>query len=413
MDDTPSSDIASRVYPIIIFTSLSIGCISFTTQASTASASAQQVTGQGHTRRVVGDAKSVEDVLESVRDVAIDYHGQAKHDSTKDEGKLLKERYVDVGALSNEKKRKCDKGFVNCVNGFVKGSRNTITCKDACGGSCCVGNSKFPDACEKFTGQICKDQSCSGEKACTYASIKSVIYSCQGSYACSEAAISCANPNGCGAYNAVTGRIGPVVNSCNGYRACDRAGYADGHIGSIQDSCNGYAACLGAGRLGGMVLSIQNSCNDEFACTTVGSRGAVGSIKNSCGGFFACVGAGELGSVGSIRDSCLGNKACYFAGAFGVGIGGVGSIEESCIGLKSCSGLGADVGGGAGSLFQSCNGDSACRFAGARDGLSWELDSPEPDAVGTGLIDSNLIGCCNEPELCEGANEATLPLDCM
>ncbi len=422
------------------------------------STTAQQVSGRGRTRKL-GNAKSVEDILESVHDV-VD-HQQAKQDSTKDGGKLLKDRYLaDVGVLVNAKKTKCTKGFVNCVNGFVKGSGNAITCKDACGGSCCVGNSAFPNACENFTGQICKDQSCSGKKACMYGSVKSVVYSCQGDYACYKAAVpTCPFPPFCGTYKAVTGSIGPVVNSCNGDHACVWAGSTDGRIGSIMDSCNGMYACFYAGG-GGRIQSIQNSCNDDRACLLIGRRGRVGAIQNSCGGYTACLGGGENGFVGSIKDSCFGFFTCAEIGAFGGGIGGVESIRDSCIGdfscshaatiggsigyirdscidtgacfgagladgrvlsidescdgIASCSALGAADGGGTGSLFQSCNGASACSSAGAADEFTLgDNFNGAMDAVGTGPIVSDLMGCCNGPELCDGANEDTLPPDCL
>jgi hypothetical protein len=426
----------------------------------TSLAAAQQLSSRGRTFKV-GDAKSAEDILESVHDVVTDYHRQADH-------KLPEERNADVGVLAKAKKKKCTKGFVNCVNGFVKGSGNAITCKDACSGSCCVGNSAFPDACEKFTGQICKDQSCSGKKACTNASIKSVVNSCRGSSACYKVAVPCPSPTysyGCKDYNAVTGRVGPVVNSCTGDEACALAGSADGRIGSIQDSCNGKSACYAAGGLGGRVQSIRNSCNDDRACLLIGRRGQVGSIQNSCGGYTACRFLGDDGYVGSIKDSCFGYGACAETGAFDNDIGGVESIKDSCkgdsscahtatnggsigsirdscidsgacfgaggfggnvlsivgscIGIASCSGLGIGVGGGTGKLVQSCNGASACSSAGAADGYTGAGDQSGVDfgfgvldTVGTGPIDSNMRGCCNGPELCDGVNEVTLPVNC-
>jgi hypothetical protein len=431
------------------------------------SATAQQVSGRGRTRKV-GDAKSVEDIiLESIHDdLVTDYHQQqAKLDSTKDDSKLLKKRYADVGVLANAKKTKCTTGVIDCVNGFVKGSRNSITCADACSGSCCVGW----EACDEFTGSICKDQSCSGERACTSGSIKSVINSCQGYHACYQAASPCPYPYlsfaTCSTYNNVSGRIQPVVNSCNGDRACAFAGSVNGRIGFITDSCNGFAACATAGWRGGSVQSIQNSCNDRMACVDIGGRGGnVGSVQNSCGGVSACLLAARKGSIGSIQDSCFGYSACLFTGGqprgvaivrgvgnikgscigeyscsdagisggyvgsirdscigtgacFGAGesYGSVLSIDESCDGIVSCSGLGAAGGGGTGSLFQSCNGASACSSAGAADGFTHYRDYGFTvlDAVGRGPIDSDLIGCCNGPELCKSAKEATLPSDCI
>ncbi len=63
---------------------------------SSSTTTAQQVSGRGRTRKV-GDAKSIEDIVESIYDEVAEYGQQAKQDSTKDNSKLLKERYADVG----------------------------------------------------------------------------------------------------------------------------------------------------------------------------------------------------------------------------------------------------------------------------------------------------------------------------
>ena len=67
-----------------------------------------------------------------------------------------------------------------CVGGIVSG--DTKTCHDECAGGCCTfddGGSLF-DACDGFTGKVCRDGSCNGEQACDGATIKSVVNSCRG-----------------------------------------------------------------------------------------------------------------------------------------------------------------------------------------------------------------------------------------
>jgi len=110
--------------------------------------------------------------------------------------------------------------FVDCRNGmeYVSGTGTGKTCLDACGGyptgDCCVGDSTENDACQDATVKICKDNSCSGNRACF----------------------------GVGrSYNGGTGHVGGIVNSCKGSAACNTAGQgrgssASGSVGVIKVS---------------------------------------------------------------------------------------------------------------------------------------------------------------------------------
>ncbi len=72
----------------------------------------------------------------------------------------------------------CTPGYVDCVNGndSVTGS----SCAAACGVSCCGGN----QACDQFTGKVCKDGSCTGNMACYMANLSFVVNRCIGVDAC-------------------------------------------------------------------------------------------------------------------------------------------------------------------------------------------------------------------------------------
>jgi hypothetical protein len=146
----------------------------------------------------------------------------------------------------------CTAGFVDCVDGIVRGSVFT-TCADACGPTgCCVGDY----ACDSFTGKVCIDGSCSGAFACTYAYIPS------------------------------------VVNSCMGDFACYATGY-DGTVGNISNSCNAYDACCYMSEYGGTAGKIDFSCNEFKACESVAYKGSIGNLSFSCNATSACKGAGS------------------------------------------------------------------------------------------------------------------------
>ena len=87
----------------------------------------------------------------------------------------------------------CTQGYVDCDNGFVRGSEPPISCRESCNlYYCWVGTSY---ACEYFTGKICKDGSCSADrkewirnkhinKPCHRSKIDFVVNSCIDNYAC-------------------------------------------------------------------------------------------------------------------------------------------------------------------------------------------------------------------------------------
>ena len=159
-----------------------------------------------------------------------------------------------------------------CVDGYTAGG---VSCEEECARRCCVGS----DACDGFTGEVCKDDtSCFGEEACRDAN------------------------------------IGIVAHGCNGMRACDHVGYDDGgYVGSVSDSCNGKRACYWAASYGGKVDEItDDSCKGEKACYYVaGYYGHVSLINNSCKGDKACVYAAcDEGSCGGIENSCNAASAC-------------------------------------------------------------------------------------------------------
>lgn len=161
-------------------------------------------------------------------------------------------------------------GHVDCDHGLVRDGDGT-TCEVACDGKCCGG----PDACDDFTGIVCKDGSCSSTSgACQSANIPLVMNSCKDGYqVCLEAGN--------------LGTVGSIVNSCVGEAACMFLGRS-GEVGSVTDSCIGKSACDTAGYDGGYVGDIFGSCNFGYSCTQLGSVGEVGNVMNSCNGQTAC-----------------------------------------------------------------------------------------------------------------------------
>lgn len=168
----------------------------------------------------------------------------------------------------------CTAGFLDCFNGKVRGT--STLCSTACSGNCCVGT----DACKSFTGQICKDGSCSGTKACAYANIPYVVKSCKALEACNSAGYdgtvgsivnSCNHEKSCAYAGEEGGKTGDITNSCGAKRACYSAGTnPSGGVGKIIDSCNAYAACrtAGAGYItAGIITSdLVNCCNTQNVC---------------------------------------------------------------------------------------------------------------------------------------------------
>ena len=179
-------------------------------------------------------------------------------------------------------------GYVDCVNGFVRGD-STTTCETACGGSCCVGQ----EACRQFTGKVCRDGSCGGSNACVRATIPWVVNSC-------------------------------TSNSASGGSACFQAGAEKTNIGAMVNSCQGWSACftLGGGNVGGCrtcigkVGEIRNSCLGDLACKRLSyAGGQVGNIMSSCKGVQACENVADKQTgrcdQGNLEDQCNGQQSCY------------------------------------------------------------------------------------------------------
>mmetsp|Transcript_25951 Transcript_25951/g.47724 ORF Transcript_25951/g.47724 Transcript_25951/m.47724 type:complete len:366 (+) Transcript_25951:255-1352(+) len=262
---------------------------------------------------------------------------------------------ADTGILFREKSTPsrrlaatCTDGSVVCVDGYA----DNETCEVACDGMCCV--SEDNDACDDFTGEVCKDGvSCSGDRAC---------------------------------YGA---KVDMIVNGCNGTIACFSAG-SGGSIGGIYNSCQGdTAACFFAG-YGGSIGEIYNSCLGYNTCSAAGYGGNISAIQNSCLGYKACAGAASYsGNIGNISSSCHGNFTCYYAAGFG---GSIGNILDSCEGVNACN-YAAYKGGLIAGIKNACNADSACYAAGRNSTIS-----------------SEMYDCCNMGSAC--ANITTLPAEC-
>lgn len=327
----------------------------------------------------------------------------------------------------------CTTSFVDCVDGFVRGT--AITCFDQCAGACCKYDSVLGavDACEGFTGKVCMDtNSCIGERACEDANILSpavMVMSCKGDYACFKAA-------------SKGGSIGSITDSCNADYACYYAAAYGGSIRSMSDSCNGYKACNYAAAYGGSTGSIIGSCNIyDFSCFYLGYRygnvgdvvnscdginscreiaaygGTIGSITESCIGLYACYGLGERGgTVGNVNSACTDGFSCFYGGA---DRGVIGNIANSCSAFLSCDSLGRGK-GKAGHVTDSCTGANSCQYAGHSRGSIGDIAQScrSDDActgAGSGLngrITSNLMSCCNTGLECDYATQASLPATC-
>jgi hypothetical protein len=323
--------------------------------------------------------------------------------------------------------------IVECRNGKLAGS--ATSCFDACGGNggyCCQG----ANACDGFTGNVCKDGSCNGNDACHDADILLVVNSCTGDRACDRAG----NDGGL---------ISSIVDSCHGYRTCQMVAENGGRVGDIIGSCSynfgatylyyGFA-CHYLGRNGGTVGDVLNSCYGVYACPDVGHRGKVGDITGSCLGYGSCDDFGRDGgtvgnvynscngnracretaekfaSIGDITSSCIGDKACYNLSKYGGTVGSitnsctvasscdylakqfgtVGDIKDSCTATDSCQGTASNR-GSTGSILKSCRAVDACLNAGSAQ---------------AGAITSDIVNCCNTFKACELDNEATLPAVC-
>jgi len=258
----------------------------------------------------------------------------------------------------------CNKGFVDCRDGFevIDGETTTRTCHDACGGSggsCCVDGNGL-DACDNFSGLVCKDGSCSnggnackgasielvinsciGVEACMNASIERVIDSCNGRKACTDANIgsvvnSCVGNNSCGSIGEYShAGIDLIRNSCNGRQACKYAAANGGSIDSIDDSCHGVMACEYAAANGGSIDTIENSCNNgNYNCYQLARGGSIGHIISSCSGIAAalvddaCTDVGQGEPIDDILSCCNGeDEVCCQSSACSVT---VTTLPEAC-----------------------------------------------------------------------------------
>ncbi len=263
------------------------------------------------------------------------------------------------------------KGFVDCFNGrsiyYYSRTRTWyydgyITCKEACNGACCIStydpSSPTIQACEGFTGRVCKDGSCSGAYACYLAKIQLVVNSCIGGGACCEK----------DGYEALVS--GSIINSCRGIGACQTIAsrFQDGgEVSNVIDSCVGTAACVGLGMFGSVHGNVTNSCNGYGACFALGFNGTIrGNIENSCNNdTYTCAFMANGGSGGEV-----------------------------------------------GPVINSCNAEGACRFAGSVTCLEFGNQYNCIGGYDGGGILTPMISCCNEKYACYSTMEATLPQQC-
>ena len=184
--------------------------------------------------------------------------------------------------------------FVDCTGGYLVGD-TSVSCATACGGNCCVDT----QACFMFTGKVCKDGSCGGSFACAYAKIPLVVNSCKNSsYQCYMA--------GSGAHGS---SIAGMKNSCNGASSCQYLGMGNaagaGKVGYVIDSCNGFVGCSNAGYTGTIGL-LKNSCNGDYACVDLARNGGKsGNVRDSCNAGYSCDSAakGTSNFIGDISRS--------------------------------------------------------------------------------------------------------------
>ena len=331
----------------------------------------------------------------------------------------------------------CDEGYVLCYNGDEvdsSGYATGKTCKDACGTECCVGEYTDPNtgetynACDGFSGQVCKDGSCNGELACYNAFILSVIDGCKGNGACNFAAYgspyyiekihgSCNGFRACDVAADYGGAIFEIVDSCQGDYACNYLANGEGsYVRKVQDSCINYLSCYSAAVNGGSIDEIVNSCDGEYACAyaalgrynvTIGyyGGGSISKIENSCYQLKSCMYAAELGgSIGDISFSCDGIYSCY-ALTYNYGTVG-GNIYDSCQQGASCVNAAAGY-GYIGYIFSGCNGINSCYLAAARSGTidgifegCNNLEACDGAAVDGFTISPAINDCCNEDRQC-------------
>ena len=229
----------------------------------------------------------------------------------------------------------CTQGWVRYENGIPQDGGN-------CGSGCCIGE----EACEGFTGSVCKDGSCNGTSSCASANVEYIggyrtgltsnRPSCVGYLACAQAkgrdgrrgqAIeggSCTQyepyedlpgPSGFWDYGlmCIYAEVDIIQNeSCQGPLSCQST---QGTI--ISDSCRGFASCGGTGNFDKFDV-IQQSCNDICACQIEMSAGVSGGDPSKrprpdvfcdCNSPFEC--------WGQTREQGYFNSCCYAARASG------------------------------------------------------------------------------------------------
>ena len=187
-------------------------------------------------------------------------------------------------------------GHVDCVNGFVDGTNESQSCQDACGGlnntECCGGST---DACQGFTGRVCRDGSCLGSGACFAANVALVSKSCTNTFSC---------------YGVVRENpdlpIANMIDSCIGSRSCYAIAQQDGSVkGDISDSCVGDYACAYLAHIGDVNGDISDSCNGDNACQYIAANSTETSISQGldfcCNTEGICLYASET----SLPDNCF------------------------------------------------------------------------------------------------------------
>jgi len=195
----------------------------------------------------------------------------------------------------------CPQGFVTYVDGVVAEG-------EGCGDNCCIGGSFFGntfEACEGFTGRVCRDGSCNGINSCRDAEVDTVSgSSCSGTGACRSAR-----------------SVEISDQSCQGQAACRSLGNRDDADGFkvtliTGGSCSGEDSCRNA-----IVESVlEGSCVGENSCkasTIVQVSGGSCDGDNACRNAILDVVSGSCcnGNEGFFI-SCLSNRntdCCGFA----------------------------------------------------------------------------------------------------
>ncbi len=377
-----------------------------------------------------------------------DYEAASRIPRSGSRKRAVQEEDVGLFISSSKQSSMCTARYIDCDYGKVRGTDQS--CKDACDGKCCVGEESYGGyyaACEKFTGKVCKDDSCSGRNSCFNATISSVVNSCKDNKSCYKATIpsgvvnscdgdfacykvgsyfgkigkivdscigssacrsmacylgsaaditgSCRYERACYGLGFGSGRVGNVLNSCIGSYACEDIAYNYGSAGNLSNACTAPNACYKGAEYGGTIASITSSCTAELSCSKLGyGAGKVGNVKDSCTAGKACEGGAKFGgSIASITNSCTAFISCY---KLGFVAGEVGNVKDSCNAYDSCEKISYNR-GSIGDILASCNATGACLQAGS---------------TLNGAITSNLNKCCNTEYACKQATQATLPAQC-